>query len=135
MDVCNADAVFDCNDGSVWRLVKGGEEMNKRLKNKAEKRRRQQICEALELCLQINGLQESDQEFTGNHPTAFLRFTGHVASLDVSVFRQGWKRWSSPSDKMDACITDPAEVKQLISWLKELKKELLGCNRESSTNK
>ena len=85
--------------------------------------------------MQINGLQESDQEFTGNHPTAFLRFTGHVARLDVNIYRRGWKPRTS-SDEMDACITDPAEVKQLISWLKELKKELLGGNRESSmTNK
>ena len=109
--------------------------MNKRLKNKAEKRRRQQICEALDLCLQINGLQESDQKSTGEHPTAFLGFSGHVAGLDVNIYRQGWKPRTS-SDEMDACITDPAEVKQLISWLKELKKELLGGNRESSmTNK
>ena len=109
--------------------------MNKRLKNKVEKRRRQQICEVLDLCLQINGLQESDQEFTGNHPTAFLRFTGHVARLDVDVFRQGWEHWSSASDKMEVRITDPAKVNQMLCWLKELKKELLGGNRESSTNK
>ena len=50
--------------------------MNKRLKRKAEKRRRQQICEALDLCLQINGLQESKRELTGDHPTAFLNFLG-----------------------------------------------------------
>lgn len=109
--------------------------MNKRLKNKIEKRRRQQICEALDLCLQINGLQKSDQEFTGNHPTAFLRFAGHIERLDVNIYRQGWKPRTS-YDEMDAYITDPAEVNQIIGQLKKLKKELLGGNRESSmTNK
>ena len=39
--------------------------MNQRLKRKIEKRRRQKICEALDLCLQINGLQASDREYTG----------------------------------------------------------------------
>ncbi len=108
--------------------------MNKRLKNKAEKRRRQQICEALDLCLQINGLQESKQRSTGKHPTAFLSFFGHAAILDVSIYRQGWKPLT-PSDKMEVRITDPAKVKQMLCQLKELKKELLGGNRESSTNK
>ena len=50
--------------------------MNQRLKRKIEKRRRQQICEALDLCLQINGLQKSEKELTGNHPTAIMHFWG-----------------------------------------------------------
>ena len=36
--------------------------MNQRLKRKIEKRRRQKICEALDLCLQINGLQKSKRK-------------------------------------------------------------------------
>ena len=48
--------------------------MNQRLKRKAEKRRRQQICEALDLCLQINGLQESKRELTGGSPYSVLSF-------------------------------------------------------------
>ncbi len=48
--------------------------MNQRLKRKIEKRRRQQICEALDLCLQINGLQKSEKELTGT-PGYQQRFT------------------------------------------------------------
>ena len=50
--------------------------MNQRLKRKIEKRRRQKICEALDLCLQINGLQASDREYTGDHPTVLYDLAG-----------------------------------------------------------
>ena len=76
--------------------------MNQRLKRKIEKRRRQQICEALDLCLQINGLQKSEKELTGNHPTAIMHFWGHIGmgifmhldgaerQLLPDILRSGW---------------------------------------------
>ena len=70
--------------------------MNQRLKRKIEKRRRQQICEALDLCLQINGLQKSDQEYTGNHPTAFCGFSGHVANVSVQNLRSRMENDGGP---------------------------------------
>ena len=73
--------------------------MNKRMKNKIEKRRRQQICKVLDLCLQINGLQESNRKCTGNHPTVFFNFSGHVASVGVDVHENGWDyEWDSRKD-------------------------------------
>lgn len=44
--------------------------MNQRFNHEDEQLRRQQICEILDLCLQINGIQKSRSELTGNHPTA-----------------------------------------------------------------
>lgn len=66
--------------------------MNQRLKRKIEKRRRQQICEALDLCLQINGLQKSEKELTGNHPTAIMHFWGHIGMVDGDFYASGWSR-------------------------------------------
>lgn len=45
--------------------------MNQRLKRKIEKRRRQQICEALDLCLQIKStpsiIRENRRKINGKH--------------------------------------------------------------------
>lgn len=32
----------------------------------------------VDLCLQINGIQKSRSELTGNHPTASYEFDGHI---------------------------------------------------------
>ena len=98
--------------------------MNKRLKNKNEKRRRQQICKALDLCLQINGLQTSKQEFTGDHPTAFFNFSGHVALVEVCVYKNGWSYNTDRDMELRAYIDFPGEVERL---LKQLKNETPGA--------
>lgn len=93
--------------------------MNKRMKNKIEKRRRQQICKVLDLCLQINGLQESKKERTGDHPTAFFEFSGHVASVEVDVHKRGWDIGLRPDKKYHAHINHPEELEELIDQLKK----------------
>ena len=108
--------------------------MNQRLKRKIEKRRRQQICEALDLCLQINGLQKSDQEYTGNHPTAFCGFSGHVANVSIRIYARGWKTMEDPDRELNAYITYPGEMDQMLRELKELKKELHSGNCVRSGN-
>lgn len=108
--------------------------MNQRLKRKIEKRRRQQICEALDLCLQINGLQKSDQEYTGNHPTAFCNFSGHVADVSIRIYVKGWKTWEYPDKTLESHITHPDELDQMIRELKELKKDLHSGNCGRSRN-
>lgn len=93
--------------------------MNKRMKNKIEKRRRQQICEVLDLCLQINGLQESNQGRTGNHPTTFFMFSGHVASVEVDVHENGWAPGWDPDKRYRAYLGQPKKLEKLIQQLKK----------------
>lgn len=93
--------------------------MNKRMKNKIEKRRRQQICKVLDLCLQINGVQKSTRELTGNHPTVFFNFSGHVASIDIDVHESGWAPGGDPSKKYRAYIDLPGKLEKLIEQLKK----------------
>ena len=93
--------------------------MNKRMKNKIEKRRRQQICKVLDLCLQINGLQESKKKYTGDHPTAFFRFSGHVALVEVDVHEHGWSSGTGPDREYCAYIDQPGELEELIEQLKK----------------
>lgn len=93
--------------------------MNKRMKNKIEKRRRQQICKVLDLCLQINGLQESKKKRTGNHPTTFFMFSGHVALVEVDVHEHGWdSEWDSRKE-YHAYLKQPGDFEELIEQLKK----------------
>lgn len=93
--------------------------MNKRMKNKIEKRRRQQICEVLDLCLQINGLQKSEKERTGNHPTTFFVFSGDVAWVEVDVHEHGWSsEWDSRKEYR-AYLDQPKKLEKLIQQLKK----------------
>ena len=68
----------------------GGYGMKKRLEKKVEKMRRKKVHEILEMVLEINTTYERRQEVTGNKPTAFFWFNGHTASLDISVYQNGW---------------------------------------------
>ena len=106
--------------------------MNKRLKRKAEKRRRQQICEALDLCLQINGLQKSKRELTGDHPTAFFRFSGHVAEVTVETYAAGWEPGMDADKYLDAYLDSPGQMDKLFKDLKQLKKDLHSGNCDGS---
>ncbi len=66
--------------------------MKKRLKRKIEKRRRAEVHRVLDLVLDINGLGKRREKLTGNLPTAFFNFSGHVACIYVRVFRE-WMAW------------------------------------------
>ena len=107
--------------------------MNKRLKCKAEKRRRQQICEALDLCLQINGLQESKRSLTGYHPTTFFHFYGHTAEVAVGTYATGWELGMNAGKYLNAYLDSPGQMDKLFKDLKQLKKDLHSgnCNRSN----
>lgn len=64
--------------------------MNKRAKKKAEKRKRELIHEMLDVVLDINGLGAREHGITGNKPTAFFCFSGHVGWVEARVYRDGW---------------------------------------------
>ena len=96
--------------------------MNKRLQKKTEKRRRQEIHKVLDLVLDINGLDKRDRDFSGNLPTAFFNFSGHVAGISVRIDRKGWyygKRRSEVS--FDTYLSKRREIRNLIDALEEEK--------------
>ena len=93
--------------------------MNKREGNKIEEHRRQQIFEILDLCLRINGLQKSNQKRTGNHPTAFFKFSGHAGVIDVCVHENGWDDGEYPDRAYHAYIDQPEGMEELIEQLKK----------------
>lgn len=73
---------------------------------KMENRRRRQLHQILDLVLDINGMQESKQAKTGNHPTAFFEVSGHVAWAEVDIHRNGYVNGISA----DLHLTSPFDV-------------------------
>lgn len=68
----------------------------KRIEKKVEKLRRKKIHDVLEMVLEINGTHPRKLEKTGDKPTAFFDFYGHVASVDVKVCTDGWGNEKHP---------------------------------------
>ena len=64
--------------------------MKKRIEKKIEKRRRDKIHELLDLALDINSTMPRQRQKTGNQPTAFFKFSGHVGTVELRIFRKGW---------------------------------------------
>lgn len=64
--------------------------MNKRLKKKIDKRKRDEFHRVLDLVLNINGMEDRSRDITGDKPTVFLYFYGHTSEINVSVHSNGW---------------------------------------------
>ena len=71
---------------------------------KREEEIRRQIHEVLDLVLDINGLQESNKDETGDHPTAFFEFNGHVGNMRVYVFENGWIENADSGIKLESSV-------------------------------
>lgn len=99
----------------------------KRIEKKAEKMRRKQIHDVLEMVLEINGTHSRSRELTGNKPTAFFDFYGHVASVDVKLHTAGWNSTNS-SDFYSYAYLDAynsgRKIKKLQKELKEIMERL-----------
>ena len=95
--------------------------MNNRQKRKREKMKRQSIHQILDLVLDINGLQESKKELTGDHPTAFLYFSGHVAEISVDVHENGWEPDNGPSFSRDVYLKNN-DFRKLVNELRRIRK-------------
>lgn len=98
--------------------------MKKRLKRKIEKRRRAEVHRVLDLVLDINGLGERREKLTGNLPTSFFTFYGHVAGLYVRVFENGWRE-NVPADYTSDTYIDQKHLLQTINDLEVMKCVLL----------
>lgn len=95
--------------------------MKDRLRKKIEKRERRNLHELLDFALRINGLDERKREKTGNRPTTFFRFSGHVGTAEVTVHENGWT------------VDDVPEVEVTYAtarWLKSCYKNFGDCRKQ-----
>ena len=101
--------------------------MTKRQKKKAEKIKREAIHEVLDLVLDINGLQASKRDTTGDHPTAFFYVSGHICEIETQIHAKGWYPYSYPDvrirTRMDKDLS--GAVRELSSAKAMLEKKRL----------
>lgn len=50
---------------------------------------RKKVLEIMELAMLIND-SPTEQELTGNKPTVFVEFSGHIAELHTHIAPEGW---------------------------------------------
>lgn len=71
------------------------------------KMKRKEAMKIVELAMQVNSMQERQQRCSGNLPTAFVRYSGHVAGLDVVVHETGWRQYERPDRKFEFYTDEP----------------------------
>ncbi len=101
--------------------------MNKRLKKKSEKMRREALHRILDLVLDINGMQESKRKLTGSHPTVFGHISGHIAAFEIDIHENGWEP-DCGADREFFCYFDNRGIGnnpiQMTEELEKYKEEL-----------
>ena len=63
--------------------------MAKKLLRNQQEEARKIVKQIFNLALAINP-NDTKQDKTGNKPTVFVRFSGHVAAVDVAIHLNGW---------------------------------------------
>ncbi|WP_317425910.1 hypothetical protein [Sellimonas intestinalis] len=98
--------------------------MKRRIEKKVEKRRRDKIHELLDLTLDINSTMPREQEKTGNKPTAFLEFMGHIGAVELKVFRKGWFAGDYAPERIESHTYRNHELDEALCQARYLKMQL-----------
>ena len=87
--------------------------------------KRKMIHEILDLILDINGMEERKRSSTGDKPTAFFSYSGHINGLSVQVYGKGWTANGDPDIMPYAYVgwKDDRLIKMLDD-LKRFKEEM-----------
>ena len=104
--------------------------MNKRMKKKAEKRKRKQIHELLDLVLDINGLEAREQNITGNLPTAFFEFSGHVGRINIRTYSDGWASGKDTDTEIWPRAYRHSELADAVHSLEALSRNPRSCTSQ-----
>lgn len=78
-----------------------------RNKNKKVTMRMQAVCKLIGLCLKINSLEARTQEQTGNLPTVFIYYSGHVSKLNIQIHSNGWDAYKTQDIEYDVYLNRP----------------------------
>lgn len=77
--------------------------MTKKVLKEQQQETREIVKQIFNLALAINP-NETKQDTTGKKPTVFVRFSGHVAAVDVNIHLNGW----------DSGVCDPLVMRYTI---------------------
>ena len=101
---------------------KGIEEKMQVKKLKTEEKRRI-AHEILDLVLDINSCDSRKKELTGDKPTAFFEFSGHVACIEAEVIRTGWEVGSKSDFSLKAYL-DEESLGDSLEYIKRKLQEV-----------
>lgn len=91
------------------------------------------IHEILSIVLDINGIEERSVEKTGENPTVFFDFSGHVGNLYIRIYKNGWSEYTEPnySDCIDLCAWNAEEeLERTAKYLKSFRDDMLFLDDE-----
>ncbi len=71
-----------------------------------DEEKRAKLHEILDLVLDVNGFEERCAETTGNAPTVFMEFSGHICAVDVNICSDGWRKCKDYDFKGQAFLSD-----------------------------
>ena len=90
--------------------------------SKEEKEKRETLHRSLDLVLDINSFERRSVEITGDKPTAFLEFCGHISALFVSIHENGWVSYGSPTYRRELYLNEEKpELDEVIEMLEKIK--------------
>ena len=72
--------------------------MAKKVLKEQQKEAREIVKQIFHLALAINP-NVTKQDTTGKKPTVFVRFSGHVAAVDVDIYLNGWDSGACDKDE------------------------------------
>lgn len=86
-----------------------------------EKEVRDKLHKILDLAIDVNGLNPRTKAKTGNLPTVFFGFNGHVAILDLDIHKDGWPGNEVESYKSILDLDPLYELNTIIMALESIK--------------
>lgn len=101
-------------------------------KKKAVKRKTGVMIELFRLCTEINSLEERKKELTGELPTVFFSYSGHVSLLSIQIHSKGWGKGSFPDIEFNLYFNgkcyDAGKIKECRNELIKIR-DSIGRNR------
>ena len=90
-----------------------------------EKLLREQMHKLLDIVLDTNGLERRTAATTGDRPTMFFEYQGHVNRLGIDINPNGWEPGSTPMHLMDQWLERPFTEKEM-QYVEDTCKAALG---------
>ena len=89
-----------------------------------EKEVRNNLHKILDLVIDVNGLNPRTKIKTGNLPTVFLGFSGHVSLLEIDIHKDGWPGKEIESYKFFLDFETRSKFNKIIKDLESIKNAL-----------
>jgi hypothetical protein len=94
--------------------------MKKKVLKEQQKETREIVKQIFNLALAVNP-NDTKQDTTGKKPTVFVKFSGHVAAVDVEIYFKGWDSGACAEDESLDVIryTIYLDDENFIAWVDE----------------